>query len=635
MHRLAILCPKLVAALLAGCLAASAQSFVRAWPLGSVEINNGWRTNSGDNLAWAEAEFDDSHWPLATLGPQTPLPANWTWYRLKLQMQSQTEEPLALLVTAPGGTCEVYVDGRQASAETISSWFHMTAARAQVVPLPRVSAAIHIALRVEYPKPLAATYGSYLNVQAGGLSDIQSAAASTVDDRVFKFLPGGFAYFAILLAAVGAFGLFLAQRTHREYFWLGLYLILNAGVGLGWHAVESSLIPYWWNSLLADPLTFPEIIALIEFAFAFIGRPVGRVWRLCEAAVLAILPTAQLAFAGLFPSAIYWGLQGVVQLGIALALPILLLVQLRRGNREAGWLILPILLAFSVGGVSGVSTLATLLGRQLNLLPTIHFAGTLIDFTDIGDFVFLLAIGVVMFFRFTSVSRKQARSASELEAAQRVQTLLLRSTPTSSAKIWVETVYRPAQEVGGDFFHTTVVDGQHRIVVGDVSGKGLGAAMLVSAIIGALDTLRDAAPATVLRSLNDLLLARQQGGFATCLCAVVTPAGVVRFANAGHLAPYRNGSEIAVESGLPLGLAARIDYAEAPLQLNGGDTLTFLTDGVVEARNTSGELFGFERTRAISTGSAEQIAQAAQAFGQDDDITVLTLRYASAEVLHA
>jgi len=636
MRRLAILCPGLLAALLlADYLAASAQSSIQAWPLGSVEINNGWRTNSGDNLVWAEPGFDDSLWPAATIGEQKPLPAGWTWYRITLQMPSQTEEPLALLVTAPGRTFEVYVDGRQASAETIGSWFHMTAARAQVVPLPQRIGVIHIALRVEYPKPLATTYGSFLNVQAGGLSDLQSAAASTVDDRVVKFLPGGFAYFAIFLAAIGSFALFLAQRTHREYFWLGLYLILNAGVGLGWHAVESSLIPYWWNSLLADPLTFPEIIALIEFAFAFIGRPVGRVWRLCEAAVLAILPAAQLAAGGVFSSAIYWRMQGVAQLGIALALPILLMVQLRRGNREAGWLILPILLAFSVGGVSGVSTLATLLGRQLNLLPTIHFAGTLIDFTDIGDFVFLLAIGVVMFFRFTSISREQARGASELEAAQRVQALLLRSQPFSSSTIWIENIYRPAQEVGGDFFHTTVVDGQHRIVVGDVSGKGLGAAMLVSAIIGALDTLHDSAPATVLRSLNDLLLARQQGGFATCLCAVVTQAGEVRIANAGHLAPYRNGSEVEVESGLPLGLAPRINYVEVPLRLNAGDTLTFLSDGVVEARNASGELFGFERARAISTGSAEQIAQAAQAFGQDDDITVLTLRYASASVLRA
>jgi len=234
----------------------------------------------------------------------------------------------------------------------------------------------------------------------------------------------------------------------------------------------------------------------------------------------------------------------------------------------------------------------------------------------------VLAIGVVMFFRFTGVSREQARVASEIEAAQRVQALLLRSQPIGSATLRVENVYRPAQEAGGDFFHATAIGRQTRVIIGDVSGKGLGAAaMLVSAIIGALDTLHDAAPATVLRSLNDLLLARQQGGFATCLCALVAPAGAIRMANAGHLAPYCNGSEVAVESGLPLGLAAEVDYAETSLQLAAGNTLTFLSDGVVEAQNASGELFGFERTQAISTESAERIAQAAHAFGQHETLT--------------
>ncbi|HTW65587.1 MAG TPA: SpoIIE family protein phosphatase, partial [Bryobacteraceae bacterium] len=76
-------------------------------------------------------------------------------------------------------------------------------------------------------------------------------------------------------------------------------------------------------------------------------------------------------------------------------------------------------------------------------------------------------------------------------------------------------------------------------------------------------------------------------------------------------------------------------YTESMLQLEPGDTLTFLSDGVVEAQSPTGELFGFDRTRQISTQSADNIARAAQAFGQQDDITVLTLQFAPAEVLHA
>jgi len=96
-------------------------------------------------------------------------------------------------------------------------------------------------------------------------------------------------------------------------------------------------------------------------------------------------------------------------------------------------------------------------------------------------------------------------------------------------------------------------------------------------------------------------------------------------ANAGHLSPYLRGEEIPVNPGLPLGIAAGIQYSETHFQLEPGDMLTLMSDGVVEAMNSDGELYGFERTRTISTQSAGTIATAAQAFGQEDDITVLTL----------
>ncbi|HUY95658.1 MAG TPA: SpoIIE family protein phosphatase, partial [Terracidiphilus sp.] len=94
--------------------------------------------------------------------------------------------------------------------------------------------------------------------------------------------------------------------------------------------------------------------------------------------------------------------------------------------------------------------------------------------------------------------------------------------------------------------------------------------------------------------------------------------------------PYRNGEEVPLESGLPLGVIADAEYFETTFTLAPGNQLTFLSDGVVEAQSSTGELFGFDRTAAISTQSAEQIAAAAQAFGQEDDITVLTLTFAPA-----
>ena len=113
------------------------------------------------------------------------------------------------------------------------------------------------------------------------------------------------------------------------------------------------------------------------------------------------------------------------------------------------------------------------------------------------------------------------------------------------------------------------------------------------------------------------------------------PEGRGVFANAGHLAPYYNGKEIPCSSGLPLGLTPHNEYIESVLQLDPGDTVTLLSDGVVEARNHAGELFGFERTRAISGESAQTIAEAVLSFGQEDDITVLTVTMAPAAVIGA
>ncbi len=103
--------------------------------------------------------------------------------------------------------------------------------------------------------------------------------------------------------------------------------------------------------------------------------------------------------------------------------------------------------------------------------------------------------------------------------------------------------------------------------------------------------------------------------------------GKLTIANAGHIAPYVAGKELLLENGLPLGLAANTTYTECCFQLEPGQQITLLTDGVVEARDQAGALLGFDRSAALSTQPANAIASAAQAFGQDDDITVLTLSY--------
>jgi hypothetical protein len=223
---------------------------------------------------------------------------------------------------------------------------------------------------------------------------------------------------------------------------------------------------------------------------------------------------------------------------------------------------------------------------------------------------------------------EKQRLAAELAASRAVQQVLIPEAIPAVPGFRIQSVYKPHGEVGGDFYQILpLAEGGVLIAIGDVSGKGMPAAMMVSMLVGTLHALVETttSPGQLLAGLNRLTQARSHGGFTTCLILCLGADGVVTFANAGHISPYRNGVEMNSENGLPLGLVAGTAYAEASFQLKAGDQLTLLTDGVVEARNQDGELFGFARTAACSAQSAESIAQAAQAFGQDDDITVLAL----------
>ena len=246
-----------------------------------------------------------------------------------------------------------------------------------------------------------------------------------------------------------------------------------------------------------------------------------------------------------------------------------------------------------------------------------------VEYDDLFWLIVSTTILTFLFRRLAADRRERQRLASELEAARVIQRLLLEKTVLREPDLALDAVYAPALEVGGDFYY--VLD-EHVVVVGDVSGKGLKAAMLVSLLIGVLREAAHRAPGAVLAALNRAIAGHIDGGFVTCCCARFDAGGVVTVANAGHLAPYLNGDEVAIETGLPLGLDGEVVYAESALSLGPDASFTLLSDGVVEAENAKGELLGFERTREISGQTAAEIADAANAWGQNDDITVVTVR---------
>jgi serine phosphatase RsbU (regulator of sigma subunit) len=255
----------------------------------------------------------------------------------------------------------------------------------------------------------------------------------------------------------------------------------------------------------------------------------------------------------------------------------------------------------------------------------------LTDLLVLVTYIFLISLLgflAVLVYRFARTSREQQRLASALQAAHDIQNRLVPVNIPALGGLRAEIAYRAAEEVGGDFCQILPrPDGSILVAIGDVSGKGLQAAMLGAVAVGALRSLANEkiSPAAVLERLNHVLLRTENSGFVTCLCLVLTSEGEVVVSNAGHLAPYLDGAEISVEPGLPLGILAGIRYSEDAFVLPGNARLTLLSDGVVEARSGSGELFGFERTCEVSQLAASEIADRAYQFGQEDDITVITL----------
>lgn len=273
---------------------------------------------------------------------------------------------------------------------------------------------------------------------------------------------------------------------------------------------------------------------------------------------------------------------------------------------------------------------------QLNAAETerLHnrmaFDGVAVIAAAVLGYVGFVHISISEARRYAKTQREKATLDAEMAAAREVQRVMVPEKLPPVNGYEIESVYRPAAEVGGDFFQVIpLASGRTLVVIGDVSGKGLRAAMIVSMIVGMLRTLSGYTeePAEILAELNRRECGRIESGFATCLVIRLDAGGRLAVTNAGHPPPNLNGLELPFAGSLPLGLAANAEYAQTSLQLSAGDRLVMLTDGVAEARNEAGELFGFPRVESLlQTGAgARAVAEAAQQFGQNDDITVISI----------
>jgi serine phosphatase RsbU (regulator of sigma subunit)/predicted ester cyclase len=247
---------------------------------------------------------------------------------------------------------------------------------------------------------------------------------------------------------------------------------------------------------------------------------------------------------------------------------------------------------------------------------------------------------------------ERERVEQELRVARRIQHASLPEKVPELDGWQITPFYQPAREVGGDFYDFHFLsEGRVGIVVGDATGKGVPAALVMSTTCGMLQLaaqeLDSSSAGEVLSRVNETLFSRiPPNMFVTCFYGIFDPkSGSLSYANAGHDLPYvLRGSGGACEElrarGMPLGLMPAMSYEEKETNLNSGEAALFYSDGLVEAHNPKGEMFGFPRLRALITEHGEKRSLGAslleelyyfvgEGWEQEDDITLLTLRRSS------
>ena len=624
-----------------------------------MDLDGPWRFQTGDDPLWSAPGFDDSAWPTIMLSK--PLAeqgvdsyTGYAWYRLRLQPQQLAQfnslpgsPQIDLLVTGDGiAQFDAYAGGiLSGRTKGMSDHPDMYQSLPLIAHLtkPAADGTIVLAIRTWEGPSMPIGRGLLDRVELGSQDDIAERLTAATDRRWDEQLTAGIGVsFLFFCVALLGFTLYMSQHKHSEYLWLALLCLSVALMGAGETLSGLALLPFSIFSVITIFAARVFWAVTLEFVLRFTASEYRKLVRIVQISVL-LVPFFYLVHL----QQIYEYLSITAEVVFSVLVTVLLFHAWRKGRPDAGVMLLPFLLAATAGSLDTVLSYAAnnhwipeqFAFHRLHLGP-IEFP---ISTATYG--VFLASLLAVIFYRFIHVSQEEQRSTAEIEAARSVQAMLIPTKLPSNHNFMLESAYLPANGVGGDFFQVLPLkDDSMLIVVGDVSGKGLQAAMNASTLVGALRNELSHDPATVLNNLNHVLvgagilpgtLEKAVISFATCVCARIYPDGTMTIANAGHLSPYRDGRELELAADLPLGVIPDMHYEQATFQLNVGDRLIFLSDGVVEATNAQGELFGFERTQQVSNESARYIAQTARHFGQTDDITVVSLYFAARTVHRA
>jgi Stage II sporulation protein E (SpoIIE) len=432
------------------------------------------------------------------------------------------------------------------------------------------------------------------------------------------------------LLAVVAFSLILFDRSDRVYLWMGaLFLLVGANSAIVVVSEWTEVLSVPVLNLLTDGGAALVWGAWVMVFWVWFGLERPRWLPRFTAGLTLLLMAAYILrdeiFLGLVPHAVavhFVTVDLVLDL-LFFALMLSIVVEGIRKQGVEGWLVLPVVV---LRGMGAFTIQLSLLHIRMIWFPF----GAQVALGDFASLLIAVVIALLLLRRLLQSVKRQRLMALDVKQAQEVQQVILPEARLALPGLTIESEYRPAREVGGDFFQIipNKSDGSVLIVAGDVTGKGLQAGMLVALMVGAMRSTSElnADPVFVLQALNRRLLGRNNAQ-ATCLALRIAGDGRATLANAGHMAPYLNGEPLPMEGALPLGMMEAAEFSVMHFQLKPDDRLMLLSDGVAEATDANGELFGFDRVQELlrTSSTAAEIASAAQAFGQSDDISVIAV----------
>jgi hypothetical protein len=620
-----------------------------------VPLTGPWKFHTGDNPGWAQPGFDDSSWTDMDMTPgkrgQVP---GWTargfphysgfaWYRLTVDVRGASGKPLSVkMPDSVDDAYQVFVNGVQIgqfgrfNGRSVTAYG--TLPRAFALPQNFADSRLTLAIRLWMDSATP-----FISPDAGGLhgppvlgysEDIAGQVRLDFDDIAHAFGSGFLESLVLAMALLMAAALYWLDPQEEAYFWLALVcLVTLLGNSIVLLANFTTPMGQTQAAILSEVLAAPIRIGLwvLFWAYWFQLPKVDRIhWIVWTLVALLAIGTAMLrpplygqkipveAAKILLPTLL------ILKLGLGVLLGVVAYLGFKRRRAEGGLAGAAVMLAFAAN-----------FQRELRLIH-IGISTTVFGFAvslgTVSTILSLLIITVMLLTRFVRSQRLQEQWKMEIEQARSIQQVLIPEQLPAIKGMRIRSEYHPAREVGGDFFQIMPLDdqGSALIVVGDVTGKGLQAGMLVSLIVGAIRTgaQQSTDPSQILSMLNDQLTERQHSS-ATCEILRISADGAVTMSHAGHPPPYLNGTEVHMEGALPLGMIAGVSFPSQSLQLQPGDELTLMSDGVAEAQDSHGRLFGFERVHEMMKegATAEEIAAAAMKFGQADDITVLQVQW--------